>query len=198
MAGRGNNCTKRQNQPKGGRGGGLHCAWWQDDKLWWLLRKLNKSKQKVDEGEDGTVPCDEHDSGRASQCEYRWKRRIPASRSEWDKTAHFVPFFLFWRQLDVFTRFGEIIQAGGKRKDREFGDQILSFDFNSDNEASRWVFQPEIKRNRPLWLQKRTLIGGGRSMRKTLWRNWSKFLESRFRLIVTTTLRWWWSQDCEF
>ena len=59
--------------------------------------------------------------------------------------------FLFWRQLDVFTRFGEIIQAGGKRKDREFGDQILSFDFNSDNEASRWVFQPEIKRNRPYW-----------------------------------------------
>ena len=59
--------------------------------------------------------------------------------------------FLFWRQLDVFTRFGEIIQAGGMRKDREFGDQILSFDFNSDNEASRWVFQPEIKRNRPYW-----------------------------------------------
>ena len=58
---------------------------------------------------------------------------------------------LFGRQLDVFTRFGEIIQAGGMRKDREFGDQILSFDFNSDNEASRWVFQPEIKRNRPYW-----------------------------------------------
>ena len=52
--------------------------------------------------------------GRVSQCEYRWKRRIPASR------------------------FGEIIQAGGRRKDQEFGDQILSFDFNSDNEASRW------------------------------------------------------------
>ena len=56
-----------------------------------------------------------------------------------NSTAHFV-LFLFWRQLDVFTRFGEIIQAGGKRKDREFGDQILSFDFNSDNEASRWVY----------------------------------------------------------
>ena len=40
----------------------------------------------------------------------------------------------------MFTRFGEIIQAGGMRKDREFGDQILSFDFNSDNEASRWVY----------------------------------------------------------
>ena len=35
------------------------------------------------------------------------------------------------------ARFGEIIQAGGKRKDEEFGDQILSFDFSSDNEASR-------------------------------------------------------------
>ena len=43
---------------------------------------INKSNQKVDEGEDGTVPGDDHDSGRASQCEYRWKRRIPASRSE--------------------------------------------------------------------------------------------------------------------
>ena len=37
----------------------------------------------------------------------------------------------------VLARFGEIIQAGGRRKDQEFGDQILSFDFSSDNEASR-------------------------------------------------------------
>ena len=35
------------------------------------------------------------------------------------------------------ARFGEIIEAGGKRKDQEFGDHILSFDFNTDNEASR-------------------------------------------------------------
>ena len=41
-------------------------------------------------------------------------------------------------KVTVFlARFGEIIQAGGKRKDEEFGDQILSFDFSSDNEASR-------------------------------------------------------------
>ena len=84
----------------------------------------------MDEGEDGTVPGDDHDSGRASQCEYRWKRRIPASRSEGNKTVQLTLFsfyletkqysslcsVLFWRQLDVFTRFGEIIQAGGKRK----------------------------------------------------------------------------------
>ena len=44
----------------------------------------------------------------------------------------------YWHSTD---RFGEIISAGGKRKDKEFGDQILSFDFNSDNEASRWAAQ---------------------------------------------------------
>ena len=37
----------------------------------------------------------------------------------------------------VHARFGEIIEAGGRRKDQEFGDHILSFDFNTDNEASR-------------------------------------------------------------
>jgi len=68
-------------------------------------------EQEVEEDEDTGGACGD---GRASQCEYRWKRRIPASR------------------------FGEIIQAGGRRKDQEFGDQILSFDFSSDNEASRW------------------------------------------------------------
>ena len=57
---------------------------------------INKSNQKVDEGEDGTVPGDDHDSGRASQCEYRWKRRIPASRSERDKTAQLTLFCFYF------------------------------------------------------------------------------------------------------
>ena len=50
----------------------------------------------MDEGEDGTVPGDDHDSGRASQCEYRWKRRIPASRSERDKTAQLTLFCFYF------------------------------------------------------------------------------------------------------
>ena len=57
---------------------------------------INKSNQKVDEGEEGTVPGDDHDSGRASQCEYRWKRRIPASRSEGNKTAQLTLFSFYF------------------------------------------------------------------------------------------------------
>ena len=50
----------------------------------------------MDEGEDGTLPGDDHDSGRASQCEYRWKRRIPASRSEGNKTAQLTLFSFYF------------------------------------------------------------------------------------------------------
>ena len=46
-----------------------------------MKRKLNvkkkKSEFKVEEDEDTGGACGD---GRASQCEYRWKRRIPASR----------------------------------------------------------------------------------------------------------------------
>ena len=118
----------------GGGGGGSDENEVKFDQSWEIWKKPFKVEEDEDTGGTG---------GRASQCsEFRWKRRIPASRwvpaaSRWMAARWWWlwPFRSNW----VDARFGEIISAGGSRKDEEFADQILSFDFNSDNEASRWT-----------------------------------------------------------
>jgi len=64
--------------------------------------------KEIKDGEQNVVQSVEERLG----TRYKWKRRIPASR------------------------FGNVVKAKGKRKDEQFTDEILSFTFSGDTEAT--------------------------------------------------------------
>jgi len=75
----------------------------------------HETRQREEGGEDTEEADEDAVEEETDRAEYRWKRRIPASR------------------------FGDIVKEEGKRKhDKSFTDQILTFDGSGDSEAANY------------------------------------------------------------